>query len=227
MASNIPTERAYLGRADAGTQATDYQAVQFQIDQTLAQTRTGIPVQVVRAPYDKNGNMITPGSPVPIGYIDVKPLVMMLDGYGNAYPHGVVYGVTYHRPQGGNGAFISDPVKDDQGHLVIADRDISSVKANDAQAAPGSRRKFSFEDGTYYGQTQGKTAPKQYFSFLEKGFNLKDVYGNTLVGTAQGVLINGVLISLAGDVITKHGTSLDTHVNTRVTTGTDDSGPPP
>jgi hypothetical protein len=227
MASNTPDSQAYLGRADSTTQGSDFTASQFQIDQTLANIRTGVPVQVVRAPYDSNGNAIPVGSPVAIGLIDVQPLVHQIDGYGNITPHGVVYGVPYHRYQSGNGAIISDPAMGDQGHLAVNDRDISTTKSTNAAAAPGSRRKFSLNDGIYFGQTQGSKAPTQYLAFLAKGFNMVDSFGNTLVGTANGVLINGCLIKLNGDVVTKHGTSLDMHQNTLVTKGTDLSGPPP
>ncbi len=219
--------RAYLGRADSTTQGSDFTSHQFQIDQSLAQIRTGIPVEVVRAPYDANGKAIPVGSPVAIGFIDVKPLISQIDGYGNVTEHGTVYGVTYHRYASSNGAFINDPGMGDQGHLAIADRDTSTTKSTNATAAPGSRRKFSLNDGTYFGQTQGSKAPTQYFAWLTKGFNFVDAFGNTLVGTANGVLINGALIKLNGDVVSKHGTSLDTHQNTLVTPGSGNSGPPP
>ncbi len=62
---------------------------------------------------------------------------------------------------------------------------------------------------------------------LDKGFDMKDAFGNTLKGTADGVLINGFLIKLSGDAVTKHGTDVDTHVHTKVTTGNDNTGPPP
>jgi hypothetical protein len=218
---------ADLGYADSSTNLTDHAALSFLIRQILGESSIGTVVTVVKAPYDRSGNSITPGSAVPIGFIDVQPLVNQVNGDGSANPHGTVYQLSYHRPQGGNGAFISDPVIGDQGHMLVADRDTSVVKQTNAQGNPGSNRRFDKADGTYMGATQGATAPTQWFSFLAKGFNLTDAYGNTLIGTAAGVLINGCLINQMGDVVTKHGTSLDHHVNTLVTTGSSESGPPP
>ena len=211
----------------AGESFHRYDTIQYLVDQAIDKLSTATVVQVVKAPYDRSGNAITPGSAVPIGFVDVQPLVNQVDGQGNSVPHDTVYRLSYHRYQGGNGAFISDPVVGDQGKMVSADRDTSIVKQTNAQGNPGSGRSLNRADGTYFGQTQGATAPTQYFAFLAKGFNITDAYGNTIVGTQNGVLINGALIDRNGDVITKHGTSLDHHVNTLVTTGPNNSGPPP
>ena len=215
------------GAAGPDTASSWYNALRFIVRQELARINTGVLVKIVKAPYDEQGNPIPAGSAVPIGYVDVQPLVNQIDGSGNATPHGTVYHLKYHRPQGGNGAFISDPVLGDQGKMVCADRDTSSVRATNAQANPGSRRKFDMADGTYFGSTQGSAAPTQWFAFLAKGIDCKDAWGNTLQGTENGWVLNGATITQAGDVVTKHGTSLDKHVNTKVTAGTDDSGPPP
>ncbi len=59
-----------------------------------------------------------------------------------------------------------------------------------------------------------------------KGFNCTDAYGNTIVGGSNGVTINGCLINQSGDVITKKGTDLDTHVHSGITKGNDNTGPP-
>lgn len=221
-----PNQDSYLGAADAGDLSSDYNAREFVIQQALAQISTATLVKIVKAPYDKNGNKIAPGTAGPIGFVDVQPLVNQLDGYGQATPHGKVFRLSYMRYQSGNGAFITDPVVGDVGKFVIADRDTSVVRATGAQANPGSRRKFDKADGTFIGCTIGGK-PSQFFSFLEKGFNVTDAFGNTMIGTKDGVLINGCLIKLNGDVVTKHGTSLDLHVNTAVTTGSDNTGPPP
>jgi hypothetical protein len=217
---------ALQGAADSRSVSTDFHASQFHIQQALAQISTATLVKVVKAPYDKNGAALTPGAAVPIGFIDVQPLVNQLDGFGNATPHGTVYRLSYYRHSGGNGAFITDPVVGDIGKMVVADRDTSVVRSTNAAANPGSRRKFSKEDGTYFGTTQGATAPTQYFAWLAKGFNITDAYGNTMVGTQNGVLINGCLINKSGDVITKNGKNLDTHIHTGVTSGNSNSGPP-
>jgi hypothetical protein len=217
----------YTGAAGPGSATTHYNALDFMIQQQIAQLSTSTVVQIVKAPYDRSGNPITPGSAVPIGFVDVLPLVNQVTGNGTAVPHGTVSRLSYHRYQSGAGAFITDPVVGDQGLMVVGDRDTSVVKQTNAQGNPGSGRSYDKADGVYLGQCQGKTAPGQYFAFLAKGFNITDLYGNTIIGTQNGVLINGCLINRQGDVITKHGTDLDNHVNTLVTTGTDNSGPPP
>lgn len=67
------------------------------------------------------------------------------------------------------------------------------------------------------------------------GISLSDANGNIInmfdggiriVGVG-GVNINGAVIDDNGDITTKHGTSLDHHVNTGVTAGGSNSGPPP
>jgi hypothetical protein len=224
--TTFPDNYAYYGAADAGSLSSDFNAIRFVVDQALAEMSTATVVQVMTAPYDAEGNPIPPGSAAKIGYIDVKPMISMTDGYGNVVEHGTVYHLSYHRYQGGNGAFISDPVVGDQGKMVFADRDTSVVRATGQVSAPGSRRKFDKSDGTYFGQTQAG-APSQFWTFLPKGSQYQDLYGNTWLATAQGIVINGALINQQGDIITKHGTSLDHHVNTNVTTGTADTGPPP
>ena len=216
---------SYLGNQDAGTTGSEFNTRDFHIDQKLATVRTAILGQVMKAPYDASNNPITPGSNVAIGYLDVQPAVNQLDGYGNAIAHGTVYHLSYFRYQGGNGAFISDPVVGDMGVVLVCDRDISSVKSTGKIANPGSRRKFDLADGLFFGCPVAG-APKQWFAFLAKGFNCTDAYGNTMIGTADGVVINGATITLAGDVITKAGHDLDEHVHSGVTAGSDDTGKP-
>ncbi len=98
------------------------------------------------------------------------------------------------------------------------------MRATDAQANPGSRRKFDKADGTFFGQTQS-AAPGQYFAWTTTGFVIHDKNGNSIVGGPAGVVINGATITLAGDVISKTGVHLDTHVHTDGG-GVGDSGPP-
>lgn len=218
-------DNAYQGAADPSAADTHYNTLLFLIHQELAKLRTSIPVKIVKAPYDKDGNTIEPGTAGPIGFIDVKPMVNQLDGQDNPIEHGTVYRLSYHRYQGANGAFISDPAVNDIGHMVINDRDTSVVRKTNDVANPGSRRKHDLADGIFYGSPQAG-APDQYFSWTTTGFRVLDKNGNTIVGGPTGVTINGCLINKDGDVITKKGTDLDTHKHTEVTTGGDLTGPP-
>ena len=226
--------QTYQGYQDASSALGEFNTRDFQIQQALAEVRTAQIVRIVRPPYDSSGNAIPPGSPAAIGYVDVLPMVNQVDGLGNATPHTTVYRLSYHRYQGGHGAFISDPKAGDIGKMVVADRDTSVVRATSAQSNPGSRRRHDLADGTYFGQTQA-SAPNQWFAFLESGFNLTDAYGNTLLGTADGIVVNSVTITRTGEVRapgnvfagydTGDQVDLQQHLHSRAG-GSGDSGPP-
>ena len=62
---------------------------------------------------------------------------------------------------------------------------------------------------------------------VERPAKDQDVVILDITGTKDGVVINGATITLAGDLVSKHGTSLDHHVNQNVTTGLNNTGPPP
>lgn len=186
------------GIADQNTPNNEFTALVFLIQQQIAAMATSAVVEVVRAPYDRSGNPITPGSTTVIGFVDVRPLVNQVDGSGKATPHGTVHRLSYHRNQGGNGAFISDPVVGDQGVMMASSRDSSVVKNTNAGGNPGSNRTYDWADGTYFGCTQGARAPGQSFAWLAQGFNITDAFGNTIQGTAAGVVVNGVTIPRGG-----------------------------
>jgi hypothetical protein len=75
------------------------------------------------------------------------PTVNQTDGQGNMTPHGVIYGIPCPRCQSGANVIINDPNVGDYGILLVADRDISSVKKNaGAQSNPGSYRRHDLAD---------------------------------------------------------------------------------
>lgn len=225
----------YQGYQDASSALGEFNVTQFQIKQALAEVRTGMPVRIVRAPYDAGGNPITPGSASSIGYVDVQPMVNQVDGQGgNSTPHGTVYRLSYHRYQGGYGAFVSDPKVGDIGHLAVADRDTSAVRSTNAPANPGSGRRHDPADGTYMGSTQAGP-PSQYVAFTEHGFTIHDANGNSIttsgggpmtISAPNGLVVNGATITAAGEVIDALGKVLGTHEHTGVTSGSDLTGPP-
>lgn len=234
---------AYVGEQDQSSNVTETNAQAFVVDSRIARVNTATIVKIIRAPYDKDGNDIAPGSVVPVGYVDVQPMVNQLDGRGKPTAHGTIYRLSYHRSQGGKNAIIADPEKDDIGQMVVNSRDTSAVRSTNEVSNPGSRRRFDLADGIYHGSPQQKEAPVQYVAFTPTGVIIHDkngwqittnadgvrivAKGNTIVMGDSGVLINGALISKTGDVTTAHGTSLDQHVNTGVTPGGSDTGPPP
>ncbi len=205
MAGN---DQYYQGAQDQSTTAADYNSRDFHIRQRIADIRTGIPVKIIRAPYDKNGNAIPPGTVGPIGFVDVQPMVNQIDGLGNATQHGVVYRLKYYRYQGANGSIISDPVIGDIGHMAVADRDTTSVRATDAIANPGSRRTHDLADGTYFGCSQAPGNPTQYIVFGPNGLTIHDNNGNSVVMSPSGIVMTdktGNTITMVSGGITIHG----------------------
>jgi hypothetical protein len=176
----------YQGYAGPPAFDDDGNVHKFEIDRRIARMSTATLVQVVTAPYDAGGNPISPGSPVAIGYVDVKPLVNQLDGLGNSMPHETVYHCSYHRYQGGLNAIIIDPLKGDVGKFVVADRDTSVVRKTNQQSNPGSLRRYNKADGTYFGMPQGPldgsqtTPPVQYVTFPDNGIIVRDKSGNEI-----------------------------------------------
>src|ERR1700687_2328693 len=236
--------QTYLGAQDENSDATDTNTADFQIEAKLAQISTAKLVKIIKGPYDKDGKDIPPGSVVPVGYVDVQPLVKQIDGRGKPTSHGTIHRLSYHRFQGGLNAIIADPLKDDIGKMVVADRDTSSVRATNEEANPGSRRKFDPADGTYFGSPQQKKPPEQYVTFTgdgmiwrdknnnkittnKDGIKLEDDNGNTIIMKSDGVFINGAQITKSGDVISKPSSiHLDTHTHNGVATGTGNTNKP-
>jgi hypothetical protein len=156
-------ENGYLGqeRQDSGT--SEYNAQSFLVWQILRSISGARLVEVI--------GVTNAGDVSPVGFVDVQPLVNQLDGYNNATPHGTIFHLPYFRLQGGANAVILDPQKGDIGVAIIEDRDISSVKANKAQANPGSKRIFDMADGLYIGGFLNGP-PTQYIAFSASGISV-------------------------------------------------------
>ena len=117
------------------------------------------------------------GAEGPVGFVDVKPMVHMLDGAGNIHELGTQFHVPYFRLQGGGNAVIIDPQVGDIGICAFASRDISTVKRNKKPSAPSSRRQFDCSDGLYIGGVLNG-APSQFIHFMSGGikvFSPKDI----------------------------------------------------
>ena len=112
------------------------------------------------------------GAVAAAGTVDVQPLVNQVDGVGNAVPHHVIHGLPYQRMIGGTSAVIIDPAVGDIGYCVFADRDISSVKATQKQANPGSRRRNNWSDGIYIGGILNGV-PTQFVQFSASGITIQ------------------------------------------------------
>ena len=144
---------------------TEFNAIQFMIQQSLAKVNTAMPVQVVA--------VNTAGRVAPIGTVDVLPLINQMDGIDQPTPHVTVFGLPYIRQQGGLNAVIIDPKIGDVGICVFCDHDISAVKNTGLPSNPGSRRRFSMSDGVYIGCSFSKLAPLQYLLIDDIGVTVE------------------------------------------------------
>lgn len=137
----------------------DASALLFAIQAQLAKLSTCTVVRVAAVHPAEN--------PLDGGTVDVQPLVKMIDGANNTYPHGLLYSLPYLRLQSGTSAVIMDPVIGDIGIALFADRDITAVKATKEVAPPGSRRWFDMSDGMYLPALGSlNVTPAQYVKFL-------------------------------------------------------------
>lgn len=204
-----------MGRSDDGT---DLDAIRFLIRQELAMVRTGIPVKVVA---------VHGGGVGPAPTVDVQPLINQTDGQGNQTPHGTIFGIPVTRNQGGGNAVINDPKVGDVGKMVIADRDLSAIKANDgAQSNPGSFRRHNLADGVYIGAMLNPANPDQAVQFTETGVVMFDKNGNKVEFSSGSVTITTDELRVTGDVVGGYGgksISLLNHVHSGVTSGGDDT----
>jgi hypothetical protein len=219
---------AYKGLQQLSSASSDLNAVSFIVRMILGELATATVVQVVA---------VTPGGGAlaPTGTVDVLPLVNQIDGRGDATPHATVYGLPFMRLQGGANAVIIDPVVGDIGLAVFASRDISSVKANRAQANPGTRRQFDYADGLYVGGFLNGT-PTQYVRFTTAGVEIVSPTAVTL--TAPTITLDGAVHQTGavtgdttavyqGQVTANAGSTaipLAGHKHTGVTTGGGTSG---
>ena len=189
------------------------------INNSLSGLRTAMPVKIISV--SNNGGLS------PIGTVNVQPMVSMLDGSGNAWPHGIIYTVPYMRIQGGANGIILDPAIGDIGIATVCDRDISTVQNTGKVSIPGSLRKHDMSDMVYLMTIIG-AAPTQYVQFNSTGINIVSPVAVTI--TAPAINTNGTwnhtgTLTATGDIIGA-GTSLHTHTHKGVTTGSGNSGVP-
>lgn len=207
------TENFGFGQLDPNDFGSDFNVTCFIVRQMMAQMDTMKLVQV-KAVTGGGGAIAAAGT------VDVLPLVNQIDGNNNATPHGTVYGIPWWRLQGGDSAVICDPVVGDIGYVSVADRDISSVKTNKAQANPGSNRKFNISDGIYVGGTLNDV-PVQYLLLNADGVKLVDRAGNSVVMASGGTTItdknnNRVVMATAGITITDKNNNVITMNSTGI-----------
>ena len=223
-ARRLSGTNGFTGQADASARAGDFNQSAFMISQALSRVETNALVKVVA--------VTSSGQVAPAGYVDVQPLVNQVDGAGTAVPHGTIHGLPYFRLQGGTNAIIMDPVVGDIGMAGFCSRDISSVKANKAQANPGSRRRHDPADGIYFGGVLNGTAT-QYVQFSTAGIAIVSPTAVMLTGPsvqitgANSVAIASPSVAITGASFTHNGKNVgSTHEHSGVMPGGGDTGPP-
>lgn len=178
----------FAGQQSLTDDTSDFNKMSFLIKQILGRISTVTLVRVM--------GVTNAGGIEPVGFVDVQPIVNLLDGAGNATPHATIYNIPYFRLQGGVNAVILDPVVGDIGLAVICDRDISSAKALRSEANPGSRRRFDLADGVYLGGVLNVT-PTCYVAFTGGGITMSPDSGTTSI-----VLTPGMIKVTADEVVT-------------------------
>lgn len=194
------TTKSWPGLDAAFAIASEQDAREFHIQQLMNKMATATLVKVVK-------NTVA-GIVGPVGFVDVVPLVNMLDGNAKAYEHGTVFSLPYFRMQGGaEKAIIMDPKVGDVGMVVFADRDISAVKRTKKQSNPGSRRRFDMADGMFVGCYLGGT-PTCYLQFTDDdkivaspdgGTTLYQVEAGKITLKATTITLESNDIRLGGD----------------------------
>lgn len=218
-------QQGRAGQQGLTDDTSEFNKVAFVVRQALGRVSTMKLVRIV-AVHAPDGLENT-------GTVDVLPLVDQADGLGNTTPMGTVFGLIYFRMQGGANAVIMDPAVGDIGLAVVADRDISAVKATRDQAPPGSKRRFSIPDGVYIGGVLNG-APTCYIQFTDGGFKIVDASGHVLEAKASGFSLTGNLavtgnITATGAIHAGEGTGdrigLQTHLHTSGGAGSPTSVP--
>lgn len=214
----------YRGEQGAYSEASDYNAQSFLINQILNGRNVATLVQIKA--------VTNSGDLSPVGYVDVLPLVNQLDGDNKAVPHGVVHNLPYFRMQGGTDAIILDPKVGDIGLAVFADRDISAVKANKKAANPGSKRRASMADGLYIGGFLNGV-PDQYVQFSAAGIAMVsptaiNFDAPSVTMTAPTIAINAsTSVAINTPSLTHNGKNIgDTHAHSGVSPGGSNTGSP-
>ena len=208
------TDQGYKGQKKPTSATSKFNEVHFLVSQILAECNTTTLVKIV--------GCTNSGGLYPVGFVDVQPLVNLVDGYGNAKEHGVVYHCLYLRVQGGANAIIIDPEPGDIGMCSFADRDISSVKKNKRASNPGSGRKFDFSDGIYLGGMLNGV-PSQYVRFHSGEVDV--VSPGAVNITAPSIVLTGntqVIGTLTNNTVNIGST----HAHSNIEPGSGNSGGP-
>lgn len=190
------------GQANASSDASDYNAMQFIIAAALAKMQTVSIAKVVA---------VHGGGVAPNGTVDIEVLINLMTGNRIAVPHGMIYDVPFVRTQGGPSAVICDPAVGDIGLVAFASRDISGVKATKGTANPGTNRVFDWADAVYVGGMLNGT-PSQYLEMST---------GGILLLSPTAIKLQAPAIEVTGDTTFDASVDIEENLNVDgVVTGT-------
>lgn len=124
-----------------------------------------------------------------VGVVTVQPMV--LDAATNALMinQSPIYGVPYLRLQGGASAVVLDPVVNDIGICIFAERDITGVVQTQKAGPAATQRNHSSADGMYLGGLLNG-APTQWVKFLPAASGID-------ISTPGALTLEGQTINLA------------------------------
>jgi hypothetical protein len=180
-----------ISQQELATENSPENALAFVIKRALEKLNVATLVQV--AP-----GWTPPSGVAPVGFVDVTPLVSQVDGSGTSWPATTIWNVPYLRIQGGANAIICDPQPGDTGFCLFCDRDISSVKATGAVAAPASKRRFNFGDALYFGGWNLNTVPTSYVQVTPSAINIVNPTNVTVnAGSQINLEIGGTPVATA------------------------------
>lgn len=182
--SNTEGQFGHFGQEGYNSANSEYNAISFIVMSLLGSFVSTMKIVKVKSVTNE-------GALAAVGFVDVQPMVNLMNGVGETSEHGTIFNVPYFRLQGGKNAVIVDPAVDDIGIMVCADRDSSVVKESKAVSQPGSQRRFSMADGVYIGGILNGT-PEQFIRFHEDGIEIKSTNGK--------ISLNGLLINKDGQV---------------------------
>ena len=207
-------ENVVKGQKKPNTAGSEYNALQFMIQQAMSQVSTAIPVQVQAV----NGL-----------FVDVLPLVSSVDGYGQAIDPTTLFHLPVFRYHAGVGAVILDPVVGDKGLAVFAQADASNVTdGTSTPQQPASFRKHSMSDGFFLGGFHN-AAPTVYVEIKQSG-EVVIVAPSKLTVTSPTATFSGNVtmagnLSVTGDA-NIGGISFAGHVHGGVQSGGDTTSTP-
>lgn len=143
------------------------------------------------------------------GTVDVQPLALNTDTNGKPLVEAPIYGMPWIRIQGGASAFIVDPVVNDNGLAVFADRNSANVIAQKGPAVVGDTRTHSEMDGLYVGGVLN-APPTQWVKLSSAGIDIKSISALTMEATTINAQATGnITIAAAGALtLTGQGQSL-------------------